>query len=113
GPGLNAAAWLTAATVIVRVCGALVTAPPPNVPRLSCSLTVTVATPFAFDASVNVSVPAGDTAGWTENRAVLVLETMKSSACAASSAGPGLMAVAQVIDCADASSSTVTFAPFV
>ena len=39
-------------TVIVNVCGALVSTPPFAVPPLSCSCTVTVADPVAPDASV-------------------------------------------------------------
>src|SRR6266851_2448580 len=41
-------AWFTGVTVIVKVCGALVSAPPLAVPPLSCSWTVTVAEPPAY-----------------------------------------------------------------
>src|SRR5881397_4009129 len=53
-------------------------------------------------------------AGWEENRALLLLETMKLRLCPASSAGPALMAVAQPATlCAPESSATVWSAPFV
>ena len=53
-------------------------------------------------------------AGWEENRALLLFDTMKLSVCPASSAGPALMAVAQPAAlCAPVSSATVWSAPFV
>ena len=62
-----------------EVCAALVSTPPLATPPLSCSITVTVTTPKAFAAGVNVSTPAGEIAGWALNRALLLLLTMKSS----------------------------------
>src|SRR5229473_6376347 len=40
GMGANDGAWFTGVTVIVKVCGALVSEPPLAVPPLSCSSTV-------------------------------------------------------------------------
>ncbi len=74
-------------TVIVKLCGALVSTPPFAVPPSSCSRTVTFATPIWLGASVKVNVPLGATAGCTENGAVLSLVTMKFSACPLHSAG--------------------------
>ena len=66
-------AWLTV-TVIVNVCGALVSMPPFAVPPLSCSHTVTVATPgVAVGEGVNVSVPFAVTFGWTDEQRVVVV----------------------------------------
>ena len=48
---------MTAVTVIVNVLGAELA------PRLSVATTVTVADPFAFAASVNVSTPVDEIAG--------------------------------------------------
>jgi hypothetical protein len=45
-------ASLTAVTLMVNVCPALVSKPPFAVPPLSLSCTVTVADPFAFAAGV-------------------------------------------------------------
>ncbi len=65
--------------------------PPLAVPPLSCNATVTVATPYAFAAGVNVSVPvAGLIVGSAENKALLFVVTMKFIACPASF-GPGEM----------------------
>src|SRR5437773_1644764 len=97
---------------MVNVCGGLVSDPPLSVPPSSCNRTVTVATPFALAAGVYVSVPFGAIAGCVENKALLVFEThvgqVKSTTCAASFAGPALIAVAQLPPfCAPASSTTV------
>ena len=62
-PLVNDGASLTAVTVIVKVCVALVSTPPLAVPPLSWIVTVTVAVPTAFAAGVKVSVPVGLTAG--------------------------------------------------
>ena len=92
----------------MNVCGALVSTPPLAVPPLSCSCTVTSVLPLALGAGVNVSVPVAEIAGATVNSAGLAGVTRKLSVCAASSAGPALIAVAQpVTDCAPALSSTV------
>src|SRR5262245_25018140 len=104
----NTGASLTALTVIVKVCGALVSWPPLAVPPLSCRRTVTVALPFAFAAGVYVSVPVADTAGNTPNNASLLVETRNVSVCPFSSAGPREIFVAQFgTVCAPASSFTV------
>ena len=92
---MNDGASLTGVTVIVNVCGALVSAPPFAVPPESFATTVTVADPFAFAAGVNVSVPFDETAGCVENRPLLSLPTRKVSVWPDSSAGPFEMAVAQ------------------
>src|SRR5262245_2980210 len=81
-------------TVIVNVCGALVSAPPFAVPPLSCNWTVQWATPTAPLAAVNVNVPFGAIAGAAEKSAPLSLPTMKFKVCPTSSAGPALMLVA-------------------
>src|SRR5262245_37644601 len=93
---------LTAPTVITKVCAGDVSLPLLAVPPLSCRRTVTVAEPLALVAGVNVRVPLAAIAGWAENKALLLLETMKLSACPASStangggdAGYAKMAVAQ------------------
>ena len=51
-PLMKLGASFTAVMVIVKVCGADVSSPPPAVPPLSCSSTVIVAVPFAFGAAV-------------------------------------------------------------
>ena len=51
-PLVKPGASLTGVTVIVNVCGALVSTPPLAVPPLSWMLTVTVATPNASGAAV-------------------------------------------------------------
>ena len=48
---------------MVKVTAAEVSAPPLAVPPSSCSVTVTVALPFAFAAGVKVSTPLGEMAG--------------------------------------------------
>ena len=65
-------ASLIASTVMLKVCGDDVSAPPFDVPPLSCSTSVIVAVPFASGAGVNVSVPVGETAGATLKRAAFV-----------------------------------------
>src|SRR5829696_10070882 len=83
-------------TVMVNSCVALVSFPPLAVPPLSWANTVTVAVPKALGAGVKVSVPPEEIAGWTENRALLLLVTWKVTVWPASSAGPGEMLVAHV-----------------
>src|SRR5687768_5638923 len=85
-----------------------VSVPPP----LSCSCTETVATPLAFAAGVNVSVPLDEIAGCTENRLLLLLLTRNVNVCVLSLAGPGEMPVAQLETiCGPASSPTTTSGP--
>jgi hypothetical protein len=67
----------TALTVMVNVWAAGVSIPPPAVPPLFLSTTVTVAASLAFGAGVKVRTPAALTAGCTEKRALLVLVTVK------------------------------------
>ncbi len=71
--------------------------------------------PLANAAGVYVNVPSDATAGWVLNRAVFVLPvTLKVSVCAASSAGPALIAVAHdATVCGPAFSMTVWFGPAV
>ena len=89
-------ASLTPVTVIVNDCGAEVSTPPSAVPPLSCATSVIVALPLAFAAVVKVSTPADETAGAVLKSAALVLPvTTKLTTWPASSAGPGLMPVAQ------------------
>ena len=64
-------------TVMLKVCGALVSVPPLAVPPSSWMRTVTVAAPLAPNPGVKVRVPVGLTAGWAEKRALLSLLTMK------------------------------------
>ena len=92
---------------------ALVSTPPLAVPPLSFMLTVMVATPGWLAAGVKVSVPLGLIAGPALNIAgLLLLTTWKVTVCAASSAGPVLIAVAQgVTVCAVAFCNTLTSAP--
>ena len=52
GPRTNTGASFTGETVIANVCGALVSTPPPAVPPLSASATVTVAAPNTSAAGV-------------------------------------------------------------
>lgn len=54
----------TGVTVMVKVCGALVSTPPLAVRPVSYAVTVTVALPLAFNAEVKVSVPSAARAGW-------------------------------------------------
>ena len=75
GPLAKLGASLTGVTVMVNVCGSLVSSPPLSVPPSSDSVTVTFATPLAFGARAYVSVPFGETAGWTLNSALLSLLT--------------------------------------
>ena len=88
-------ASLTAVTETVKVWGALVSIPPLAVPPSSCNITVTTATPFAFAAGVNESVPVGEIAGGLEKRVGLSLETMKFKIWPTSDGLPGLIEVAQ------------------
>src|SRR5438876_9920151 len=112
GPLVKAGASLTAMTSIVKLCGALVSAPPFAVPPSSCSRTVTCAGPLAFGTAVNVSVPVGLIAGGAENSPALSDETMKSSDCDASLALPGPIAVAHpTAVCGPTSSMMVTSGP--
>ena len=98
-------ASLTAVTVIVKVCAALVSTPG-EVPPLSTAKPVTVATPLALAAGVKVRVPAVLMAGWTLNSALLLFVTVKLTVCADSFAGPAEMLVAKLATvCAPASSS--------
>jgi hypothetical protein len=94
GPLVKLGAWLTNKTVIVNVCGALVSTPPLAVPPSSCSRTVTVADPLALAAGVYVNVPFAAIVGCAVNSAVLSLPTIKFSVCPASFAGPALIPVA-------------------
>ena len=74
--------------------------------------TVTVATPLALSAGVNVSVPFGAMAGWPLNRALSSLVTVKMTVWPDSSAGPVLIEVAKPgTVAAPESSSTVWSAP--
>ena len=79
----------------MNVCGALVSLPPLAVPPLSTARTVTVAPPSASRVGVYVSVPSGAIAGWTAKSPGLLLETVKVTLSEASSAGPGVIPVAQ------------------
>ena len=89
-------------------------APPSAVPPSSWAVIVTCAVPCAPDAGVNVSVPPGLTAGWAANSELLSLLVVKAIACDDSSAGPGVMCVAQPPTvCAGSSSRTVRSAPAV
>ncbi len=84
----------TAVTTMVKVCTLLVSTPG-LVPPLSWICTETTAEPFRFPAGVKVSVPVAEIAGCVEKRALLSLEmSRKSTACPASSAGPGEIDVA-------------------
>ncbi len=104
-------ASLTAVTVIVNVCVALVSSPPFAVPPLSLRKTETVADPFALVAGVKVSTPVGETAGCTAKSALLSLETLKVTVWPDSLAGPALIEVAQAALCGPESSFTVTLPP--
>ena len=99
--------------MIVKDCGAEVSTPPIAVPPLSWATRVIVALPLAFAAGVKVRTPADETAGAVVKSAALVLPvTTKITTWPASSAGPGLMPVAQPTNvCAPLSSSTVTAGP--
>ena len=100
---------------MVKVCGAEVSTPPNAVPPLSIATSVIVAEPLASGAVVKLKSPLDATAGPAENSAALVLlVTTKLTICAASFAGPGEIAVAHPANsCGPASSSTVSFGPFV
>src|SRR5437899_2100449 len=115
GPLVKLGASLTAVTLMLKVCGALVSLPPLAVPPLSRATIVMRAVPLALAAAVNVSVPVGAMAGPEENNPGLVLlVTMNVIVWPASFAGPTAMLVAQLlIVWATASSSTVTSGPLV
>src|SRR6059036_1051142 len=107
---------LTAVTVMINVCGALVSTPPLAVPPLSLAVTVTVAAPLALGADRYVNVPADDTLGCTAKRPLLLLVTMKVTICpaATSSGGPARILVAQPVTvCVPASSRAVWSGPLV
>src|SRR5438046_1508693 len=87
-PSITLGASLTALTVITNCTTAVVSTPPFATPPLSCSCTLTVAVPFAFATGVNVSTPAALIDGCALKSALLLLETMKLSVCATSSAPP-------------------------
>src|SRR5581483_11254350 len=55
-----------------------------NPPAPSSAVTVTLATPTAFCAGLNESVPLGLPAGCTENRRELSFTTRKMTTCASS-----------------------------
>ncbi len=99
-------------TVMVNVCAALVSTPPLAVPPLSWMCTVTVVLPSTLAAGVYVRVPVSEIAGWTLNRPLSSLVTMKSTTCADSLAGPALIEVAQpAIVCRPEFSLTAWLAP--
>ena len=52
GPAVKAGASFTGVTLMTKVCGAEVSAPPSAVPPLSCRVSVIVAVPFASAAGV-------------------------------------------------------------
>src|SRR5262245_32186905 len=91
----SSGASLMGLTVMMEVCGALVSTPPLKVPPSSFRMMVRVAAPFAFSAGVYVNVPVAEMAGAAANKAGLLLLIIKVSACADSFAGPGLMLLAQ------------------
>ena len=66
-------ASLTDVTVIVKVCGALVSTPPFAVPPVSLSTIVTSALPDTFALSAYDNEPLLNTAGCCENKPGLVL----------------------------------------
>ena len=73
-PLVKLGASFTAVTVIVNVCGALVSTPPFAVPPLSCSVTVIVAVPIAFGRRrVGQRAIRGASRGCAENSAVVVV----------------------------------------
>jgi hypothetical protein len=63
GPAVIVGGSFCERTVIVKVCGALVSTPPLAVPPLSFAWMVTMATPAVSATGVKVSVPLGWTAG--------------------------------------------------
>ena len=81
---------LTGVTVIVNVCGALASIPPLAVPPSSFARRPTVAVPFAFAASVYVSVPLVATVGTRAEQGGLVFDVIsKVTIWAALVGGPG------------------------
>ncbi len=82
-------ASFTAVTVMVKVL-VLLSTPPLAVPPLSCTMTVTVATPLELAAGVKVSVPELSIAGGALKSVALLLFTDTTlTVCMASSGGPG------------------------
>ena len=71
--------------------------PPFAVPPLSFKKTVTTALPLFPRAGVNVNVPVGPMAGGTAKRVLSLLVTEKLRVWADSSAGPALIALAQLV----------------
>src|ERR1043165_2074567 len=112
-PGVNDGASLTAVTWIVKVIGADMSLPPFAVPPSSCSVTVTMASPFAFGAGANVSTPAGEIDGCTLKRALLLFVAVNETVCVDSSGGPAGAVVAHAALYAPESSITVTSPPLV
>src|SRR5947207_11825760 len=80
-------ASFTAVTVMVKVCGPLVSMPPFAVPPLSWRRTVTVATPLASAAVDYGNVAALDAAGGEEKSAALSELTRNETVCEDSLAG--------------------------
>src|SRR5207237_88126 len=114
GPLVKLGGSLTAVTVMVKVCGALVSLPPLAVPPSSLAMTVTWATPLASAAVWNVSVPLASSAGRAANRASLSVVRVNVTVwpAATSSGGPARMLVAQLAtDRGPASSRTVWSGP--
>src|SRR5262249_25895071 len=104
-------ASLTGVTVIVKLCGALVSTPPFAVPPSSWRSTVMVALPKALAAGVKESVPVGETAGPAPKRAAFVLPVTWKATVWLASLGPGERAVAHDWLGAPLSSSPVTLPP--
>ena len=98
--------------VIANVQTVLESLPPFAVPPVSTARIVTLAVPTAISFGLYVSVPSGVTAGCTVKSPGLSLPTTNVTAWPDSSAGPGLMLVAQpAIDCAPRRETTVWFEP--
>src|SRR5262245_13284811 len=82
GPLVKLGASLTAVTLIVNDCVALVSTPPFAVPPLSLIRNVIVADPFTLVVGWKVSVPVGLTAGPEANSPGFVLFVIsKVSVC--------------------------------
>src|SRR5438552_2997053 len=94
---------------MMNVCTGDVSTPPPAVPPLSLSRTLTVAVPLESAAGVNDRTPVGEIAGWNPNRnsALLSLLTMNCTVWLASPA-PALMLAAHGMYCVP-SPATDTF----
>ena len=85
-------------TVIVKVCSADVSIPPPSRPPSSWSRTARVAVPKAAGAAVKLRMPSALRAGGAEKRlGLLMLVNWKVNAWPASSGGPAVMALAQFV----------------